>query len=233
MRTANSCGSCKVCGASAWCMGHDQGYAGNPWLGALRHFDVRFVVRWNKTFQLVSAKGIKQPPFHFGRGKTGLAPRQIHDAVKKKTVEGSVLFYPVTHPDYPDWPLTLVVSRRKGGDPWYLLTNEMVGTAEDAWRIAMAYIRRWQIEMAFRNLKSEMAIQSLRVYDWEGRLKLLGMLTLAYAFLMDSRAGGRENRTRLADRLRLSSQRSASAGGGDPLYPLAHRALQTLAHLSL
>jgi len=39
--------------------------------------------------------------------------------------------------------------------------------------------------MAFRNLKSEMAIQSLRVYDWEGRLKLLGLLTLAYAFLMD------------------------------------------------
>jgi len=39
--------------------------------------------------------------------------------------------------------------------------------------------------MAFRNLKSEMAIQSLRVYDWESRLKLLGLLTLAYAFLMD------------------------------------------------
>ena len=30
-----------------------------------------------------------------------------------------------------------------------------------------------------------MAIQSLRVYEWEARLKLLGLLTLAYAFLMD------------------------------------------------
>ena len=49
----------------------------------------------------------------------------------------------------------------------------------------MAYARRWQIEMAFRNLKSEWAIESVRVYDWEARLKLLGMLTLAYAFLMD------------------------------------------------
>jgi hypothetical protein len=38
--------------------------------------------------------------------------------------------------------------------------------------------------MAFRNLKSELAIQSLRVYDWEARLKLLGRLALAYAFLM-------------------------------------------------
>ena len=57
----------------------------------------------------------------------------------------------------------------------------------------MAYARRWQIEMAFRNLKSELAIQSVRVYDWEARLKLLGMLTLAYTFLMDLM--GQEGRT--------------------------------------
>ena len=61
----------------------------------------------------------------------------------------------------------------------------MVLTAEDAWKVVLAYACRWQVEMAFRNLKSEMAIQSLRVYDWEPRLKLLGLLTLAYAFLMD------------------------------------------------
>jgi len=61
----------------------------------------------------------------------------------------------------------------------------VVNTAEDAWKVVLAYARSFHIEMAFRNLKSEMAIQSLRVYDWEARLKLLGMLTLAYAFLMD------------------------------------------------
>lgn len=111
----------------------------------------------------------------------------------RRNVEGSVLFFPVTHPDFPDWPLTLVVGRRKGGTPWYLLTNEVVETAADAWKVVMAYARRWHREMTFRNLKSELAIQSLRVYDWEGRLKLLGMLTLAYAFLMDLM--GEEGRT--------------------------------------
>jgi hypothetical protein len=123
----------------------DQGYAGKPMLGVLRHFDARFVLRWNKRYHLVRADGGKQPPWHFGRGKKGLEPRQIHDAVKKQTVEGSVLFFPVTHPDFPAWPLTLVISRRKGGAPWYLLTNEPVTTAEEAWRVAMSYIRRWQI----------------------------------------------------------------------------------------
>jgi len=66
-----------------------------------------------------------------------------------------------------------------------LLTNEEVETEEHAWKIVFAYARRWQVEMSFRSLKSELAIQSLRVYDWEVRLKLLGLLTLAYAFLMD------------------------------------------------
>jgi len=60
-----------------------------------------------------------------------------------------------------------------------------VETAADAWKVVLAYARRWRIEMAFRNLKSDLAIQSLRVYEWEGRLKLLGMLALASAFLMD------------------------------------------------
>src|SRR5689334_21626098 len=40
-------------------------------------------------------------------------------------------------------------------------------------------------EMAFRHLKSDMGVQSLRVYAWEDRLKLLGLLTLAYGFLME------------------------------------------------
>jgi len=163
----------------------DRGYASSPWLGALRGFDVRFILRWKTNYHLVDATGVKQAAWKIARGKRGLAPRTLFDAVHRRNVEGSVLFFPVTHPDYPEWPLTLVVGRRKGGQPWYLLTNEVVQTAEDAWKVVLAYARRWQVEMAFRNLKSEMAIQSLRVYDWESRLKLLGLLTLAYAFLME------------------------------------------------
>jgi hypothetical protein len=163
----------------------DRGYSNSAWLGALRGFQARFIVRWKTNYHLVDAAGVKQAAWKIGRGKRGLAPRTLFDAVRHCNVEGSVLFFPVTHPDYPDWPLTLIICRRKGGKPWYLLTNEPVQTAEDAWKVVLAYARRWQIEMAFRNLKSELAIQSLRVYDWEARLKLLGLLTLAYAFLME------------------------------------------------
>src|SRR5260370_25335051 len=108
------------------------------------------------------------------RGKRGLAPRTIFDAVHRRNVEGSVLFFPVTHPDFPEWSLTLVVGRRKGGTPWYLLTNEVVETAADAWRVFMAYARPCRIERTFLNLKSDLPIQSLPVYYWSGRLSLLG-----------------------------------------------------------
>ncbi len=178
----------------------DRGYCGSPWLGALRGFDARFILRWKTNYHLVDAAGIKQAAWKIARGKPGLAPRTIFDAVHHRHVEGRVLFFPVTHPDYPDWPLTLVVGRRKGEKPWYLLTNEVITTPEDAWKVVLAYARRWQVERAFRNLKSEMAIQSLRVYEWEPRLKLLGMLTLAYAFLMDlMRQEGRAARDWLLD----------------------------------
>lgn len=162
----------------------DRGYGNAPWLGALRGYKARFIVRWKTRYHLVDVAGVKQAAWKIGRGKVGLAPRTLFDAVHHRNVAASVLFFPVTHPDYPDWPLTLVIARRQGSSPWYLLTNEPVNTPEEAWQVVMAYARRWQIEMAFRNLKSELAIESLRVYEWEARLKLLGLLTLAYAFLM-------------------------------------------------
>src|SRR5260370_37461984 len=107
----------------------DRGYASSPWLVALRGFDVRFIVRWKTNYHLVDATAIKQAAWKLARGKRGLAPPPLFAAVHRRNVEGSVLFFSVTHPDYPEGPLTLGVGRRNGGQPWYLLTNEVVQTA--------------------------------------------------------------------------------------------------------
>jgi len=78
-----------------------------------------------------------------------------------------------------------VVSRPgKGRPPWYLLTNEPINTAEDAWHVVLAYARRWQIEVAWRYGKSELGMESPRLWSWEGRQRLLLIVTLAYAFLL-------------------------------------------------
>jgi hypothetical protein len=55
---------------------------------------------------------------------------------------------------------------------------------EDAWAVVFAYGRRWQIECAWRYSKSELAMESPRVWTWERREKLLLMVTLVYAFLL-------------------------------------------------
>lgn len=77
----------------------------------------RCILRWKTNYHLVDDTGEKRAAWNIPRGKVGLAPRTIYDAVHHGNVEGSVLFFPVTHPDYPDWPLTLVVGRRKGDKP--------------------------------------------------------------------------------------------------------------------
>jgi IS4 transposase len=46
----------------------------------------------------------------------------------------------------------------------YIVTNVRVKTEEQAWELVFAYRRRWQIELAFRYNKSELAMESPRVY---------------------------------------------------------------------
>jgi hypothetical protein len=161
----------------------DRGYARGPWLGALRGFDSRFIVRWKLNDPLVTQAGGKLAAWKIPRGKVGLAPRTMWHAVHHGNVQGRVLFFPIAHPDFPDWPVTLLGGRRKGANPWYLGTNEPVESAEDAWKGVRAYARRWRVEVLVRHLKRELAIQSLRVSRWEDRLKRLRLVRLASAFL--------------------------------------------------
>lgn len=162
----------------------DRGFAGAPWLEALASADVRFVIRWPKGYHLRDLLGESAPAWMFTRGKKSRGSREIWDPRARQFTRRSVLSVPVRHPAYPG-QLWLVVSRRgKGHEPWYLLTNEPADTPADMWKVVFAYARRWQIEMAFRFCKTELAMQSPRLWSWENRLKLLLMVSLAYAFLL-------------------------------------------------
>ncbi len=45
--------------------------------------------------------------------------------------------------------------------------------AGNAWEAYFSYLHRWNIEQAFCFGKSELAVQSPRLWSWQGRLKLL------------------------------------------------------------
>lgn len=162
----------------------DRGFAGAPWLQALAGAQVRFVMRWPRRLHLHDLFGHEAPAWQHARGKRTRSRRRIWDAHHHRWRPGGVLALPVRHSAYPG-PLWLIVSRRgKGQEPWYLLTNEPAETPKQMWQAVFAYARRWQIEMAFRFTKSELALESPRLWFWENRRKLLQMVSLAYAFLL-------------------------------------------------
>jgi hypothetical protein len=162
----------------------DRGYGHGSWLNEALHYWVRFVVRWPTAYHLVDAQG-KRNAWKITRGKRSLSHRLIWDAQRHCFRQTGLYFCPVTHPDHPATPLWLVVSRPgKGRSPLYLLTNEPLQSADDAWQIVFFYMRRWQVEMSYRFAKTELAMQSPRLWHWDTRLKLLLMVSLVYAFLL-------------------------------------------------
>ncbi|MFL5661988.1 MAG: transposase, partial [Ktedonobacteraceae bacterium] len=163
----------------------DRGYGHGPWLWQLWRYRLRFVVRWKKGNTLIDASGHERKAWEIARGKRPWGEARLlwdtHCRVYRST---RVLALPVQHPAYQG-PLWLVVVRQgRGREPWYLLTNEPVETAEQAWEIAFSYVRRWKIEESFRFQKSDLQIDSLRLRAWEPRRKMLLLVTLAYGFLL-------------------------------------------------
>lgn len=162
----------------------DRGFAGGPWLAEATRAGVRFVQRWQKGYKLIDAQGQKRHAWQVTRGKRSLDHRLIWDARRQCHRRTGLYFCPVAHPDHPG-PLWLVVSRPgQGRSPWYLLTNEPLPDPDAAWQIVLAYVRRWQVEIAYRYGKTELAMESPRLWRWENRLKLLLMVVLVYAFLL-------------------------------------------------
>src|SRR3989440_1999029 len=163
----------------------DRCSGNGPWLWLLCRYLLRFVVRWKKGHKLIDASGQERKAWEIARGKRAWGEARLlwdtHCRVYRST---RVLALPVHHPEYQG-PLWLVVVRQgRGREPWYLLTNEPVETAEQAWDLTFSYVRRWKIEESFRFQKSDLQIDSLRLRAWEPRRKMLLLVTLAYGFLL-------------------------------------------------
>jgi hypothetical protein len=162
----------------------DRGFAGSPWLTSAFVHAARFILRWPKRYQLRDEQGQLRPAWQFTRGRRSWGHRYLYDARRRCQRKVGVVAVPVYDQTY-NQPLWLVVARPgQGREPWYLLTTEPILTLEDAWAIVFAYARRWQVEMAWRFTKSELAFECPRLRDWPARHKFLLIVTLVYAFLL-------------------------------------------------
>jgi hypothetical protein len=162
----------------------DRGFAGNPWLTLAYVYAVSFVMRWPKHYRLVDAEGLERKAWEMTRGKRSWEHRLIWDARRRCQRKVGIIAVPVTDREHGQ-PLWLVVARPGAGrEPWYLLTNVPVHTPQDAWRIVLAYARRWNVEMSLRFDKCELAFESPRLRKWETQMRLLLIAALAHAFLL-------------------------------------------------
>ena len=91
-----------------------------------------------------------------------------------------------THLEYPYNQLYLIIVRDKKNynGPMYLITSLAIENATQAWEILFSYMHRWEAEQGFRFLKSEMGLESPRLWFWDNRLKLMAIVTLVYDFLL-------------------------------------------------
>lgn len=162
----------------------DRGFAGSLWLTLAQLHSVRFILRWPKHYRLVDVEGQERKAWEMTRGKRSWEQRKLWDARRRCQRKVGVIAVPVFDRENQQ-PLFLVVARPGAGrEPWYLLTNEPIRSAEDAWRVVLAYARRWNVELSIRFDKCELAFESPRLYQWETQMRLLLIATLAYAFLL-------------------------------------------------
>jgi len=162
----------------------DRGFAGAPWLTVAFAHNVRFIMRWPKRYQLLDTKDQERKAWEIVRGKRSWDHRLLWDARRRCQRKVGVFAIPVFDKEHHR-SLWLVVARSGSGrEPWYILTNEPISSPEDAWRVVLAYARRWNIEMAIRFDKCELAFESPRLKKWETQLRLLLIATLAFAFLL-------------------------------------------------
>lgn len=164
----------------------DRGYANEKMLRYLFHFKQDFVIRWKKNHLLEHReKGIKKTHL-LSRSFKGKKNKIVRDKVRKQNKRVSIAWAPVNHLEYPDNQLFLIIIRDKKNynSPMYLITSVPIENANQAWQIFFSYMHRWEAEQGFRFLKSEMGLESPRLWFWDNRMKLMGIVTLAYDFLL-------------------------------------------------
>jgi hypothetical protein len=198
----------ETCGADKLLHVWDRGMANGPWLGRVLDKGWHFVVRWKKGNKLrpATALSIGNPDASkTAQEKDGMVAwrltmrkrpwghrRIVNPRNPKQFINVYYGAVPVCllHRDRPLWLVWARIGkesklRRGVKEPWRLLTSEPVTSEEECWQIVEAYAGRWQIEQMLRYGKSELGIESIRVKDWESRNKLLAIVGLTYAFLID------------------------------------------------
>ncbi|MFK7810230.1 MAG: transposase [Saprospiraceae bacterium] len=164
----------------------DRGYASAKMVEWLTDFKQDFLIRWKSNHFMIDQNGEKKKIFNIAKSHRGKYRKTVWDKQRKKQKRVTIAWTAIKHPELTDNQLYLVIVRDKNNynSPMYLVTNVKIENAADAWKMMHAYMKRWDIEQAFRCCKAELGCESPRLWFFKNTLKLLSILTLVYDFLL-------------------------------------------------
>jgi len=164
----------------------DRGYANTNMIAWFLKFEQDWLIRWKTTHLLFNEQEQLKPTHLLARSYKARQSRLMWDKERKKQKRVAIAWAAVKHPDYPEYQLSMIIIRNKNqtSKPIYLLTSLLIDSPKLAWQIAFSYLHRWNIEQAFRFGKSELAMESPRLWFWQNRLKLMAIVALVYDFLL-------------------------------------------------
>lgn len=164
----------------------DRGYANANMLEWLIEANQDYLIRWKGNHIFLNEKGQFKKIHNIARSYKGQQDKHVYDKERKKMKKVSIAWAPVKHPEFPDNQLYLVIIRDKNNPnpPIYLITSIPLEDKKTAWEMCFSYIHRWEIEQSFRCCKSELAMESPRLWFFERTLKLLAIVSLVYDFLL-------------------------------------------------
>ena len=162
--------------AAGWQGGWFTSSTGEARPGSGAGHQLRFIMRWPTRYRLAD------PAWQITRGKRSQDHRQIWDLHRRQYRKTGIVAVPVRHPQGEDpW----MVVQARGANPG-TLTNEPIAT--DAWRVVMAS-RRWQVEMCYRACKTDLAMESPRLWFKTGS-RLLSLRSCSLCWTKASNCSG-------------------------------------------
>jgi hypothetical protein len=210
----------------------DRAYGNHPFVGeVLLPAAARFIVRWRRDYELMDPLGEISPASQLTRRMRSRWKVMVVDPRRPTTFTLGLASLPVYLPGTAV-PLWLIVARRRDKKhPLWLLTTEPADTEAAARAVVTGYVRRWQVEWAFRFQKADLGVASVRVASWLYREKLLRLAELVHAFLLQLLATSpREDLDRILRWCHRTGQHARTVEA--PLYRLRH-ALANLWNLNL
>jgi len=145
----------------------------------VRITDQRHWVRSGKKQSL--SEIVRQVPLkHKGKLRYG-SKKEIHFALTK-----------VTLPEYPEWPLTMIIVKHGKQEPMVLVSSRSGRGRRQGEKLIQSYMDRWSCEEGYRFTKQGFSLEQVMARSYTTLRNLVALAAVSWALLSEDQHGSHE-----------------------------------------